>query len=179
MYVALAGTCSQAVTRSIKGQGVVDSFGLGHNLKTKVKLLLSTVMNKKQKQRWVNFVELAQYGNEKKKVPKFVVPNETRCSGVFMMFQSALRGRCILNVLDTRGEFCDVYKNLMLKEREWSLVAEFEAVMSLTHELAMASQTQHPGEMAFSWFNVVECRAKLVDDGEMHKFNVVDVSKTC
>ena len=38
------------VTRSIKGQGVVDSFDLGHNLKTKVKLLLSTVMNKNQKQ---------------------------------------------------------------------------------------------------------------------------------
>ena len=130
-------------------------------------------MNKKSKKRWKEFIKLARYSNEH--IPRLIVPNETRVSGGYMMFQSAVRAKCVLIFMHSRSEWAEQYKKLMLSADEWNLVAEFESVMKYTHELAMKCQTNHPGEMAYGWLNVCGVREKLKDDLGDH-FKVVDVN---
>ena len=67
----------------------------------------------------------------------------------------------MIDVLDTRSNFRDVYKEVMLSKDQWILISEFEAIMAYTNKLAMMSQTHYPGEVSFSWFNVAECKGSL------------------
>ena len=105
-----------ATRSSVKKGGVYDKFEEGLSLKKKVKLLLSAVMNKKSKGRWKEFEKVAR--RDKETIPKFIIPNETRCSGIFMMFQSALRGKWTLDTLDQRSLYRKDSIGLMLNNTE-------------------------------------------------------------
>jgi hypothetical protein len=69
---------------------VTDQYEAGKNIRNKVKNLLSKIMDKKAKGRFKEYKMMCQeylHCN----APKLELPNDTRVSGVFRMYQSALR----------------------------------------------------------------------------------------
>ena len=96
------------------------------------------------------------------------------------MFKSVLRARWLINTLDGktsayRQHYTD--KNLLLNNNEWRMVSEFEAMMSFTNKLAMMSQRQYPGEIAFPWYNIAECHFFLSMNSKLKCIDVNNPDK--
>jgi len=91
-----------------------------------------------------------------------------------MLLSSVLRAKSLLQLLAGKTKFYDVYQNYFLKDEHWPLIAEFHGIMNHTNHLAKFSQTEEPGEIAFSWFEVSCCRELL--SNKEQTFKVVDVT---
>ncbi len=110
-------------------------------------------------------------------VIKLLIPNETRVSGVFTMYESLLRSmRCVNNYCYRSAE-SNLYEDVVLTEAEWTSVAETYALLKITNRLAMTSQIDNIDANCFSYFNVAKTRDSLVMITEMG-LNVLDVSAT-
>ena len=158
-------------------KGKKDTFEKGLNLKVKVKKLASLVMNKKAKGRYQDYVMCCKKVCATCTPNKLIIPNDTRVSGVYLMFQSVLRARWGLASIDLNTEHKRVYTaDVMLSGMDWQLLSEFEAVMTYTHTLAMNSQQSYPGEIAFAWVSVADCRWQLLDEDNDLPLKCVDVS---
>ena len=72
--------------------------------------------------------------------------------------------------------YLSVYDENLLSREQIRLVAEFVAVMVTTNHLALASQVDEPGEVAFSWFEVTMARSRLKDKAIPN--TVVDTTAT-
>jgi hypothetical protein len=77
-------------TRRKRGVGVVDEFESGKLLRDSVKILVSKIMDKKAKSRFVKYKDYCKR-TLSMDVIKLLIPNETRVSGVFTMYESLLR----------------------------------------------------------------------------------------
>ena len=153
---------------------VVDSFEEGKSLRDRVKLFASKVMDKKAKGR---FAEYNRVCLDSYRTPalKIALPNDTRVSGTFLLFSDILRARGLILLYEGKTVYSQVYKDCVLKTDEWKLIAEFEAVMRCTNLLALSSQTEIVGEIAFAWLEVINCKARL---GPKRSFNVIDITQT-
>jgi len=154
------------------GGVIVDSFAAGKILRDKVKALASYLMDKKSKQWWINVVRIAKCF--KMMATKLEIPNLTRVSGFYRMLISVLRMKTVLQVLPSDAYFSKDFKDKALTAEEWSSVAEFEAVLHHANVLAMESQREQPGQLAFSWIEVSLAQHKLKN---LEVLKVIDTSR--
>jgi hypothetical protein len=158
-------------TRTKKGDK--DEFKEGKDLRDATRLLLSTIMNKKSKQRYERYGTFCkeQYRCD---TVKLVVPNETRVSGVYAMYQSAIRSKKLIHSFTTRSTDKDVFTAMVLNDNQWQHIAETYAILQTTNILAMTSQQDSIDSNCFSYFQVANARHLLRTN---FTFNVVDLSE--
>lgn len=88
---------------------VYCSFPPGHDLKVKVKKLTQLIMNKHDKNRFLKYKDYCKKYLSASSVCKLVVPNDTRVSGIFHMFESVLRSYKSLTLYMTGCKDKDKY----------------------------------------------------------------------
>jgi hypothetical protein len=151
----------------------VDNFAPGKNLRNSVKALVSRIMDKRAKGRFKEYNNISMKYLRIKAL-KLEIPNETRVSGIYNMFLSALRSRKLIVIfLDTCKEpakFADVE----LSDVEWQFLAECEALLRTMDVLAMNSQKDDVTGCVFSYFYVARSRFLMK---KISMLNVVDLSK--
>ena len=159
-----------------KGRVVVDEFQDGKSLRDKCKGLASRIMDKKAKGRFKEYSDMSKKANGRAAL-KLSIPNDTRVGGNYLMFQSLLRGRSNVLLLEN-SKYAQIYSPFMLSRNNWQMLSEFEAVMGILHALAMSSQSETPGSIGFGWFCIVECRYRLelILEGKS-RLMIIDISK--
>jgi hypothetical protein len=135
----------------------IDQFAAGKSLKEKVKKLVSTIMDKHKKQRYQLYHDYCKL-NLKVDVRKLYIPNDTRVSGIFYMYESVLKSRKCIKFYVTGSTEKSFYLNLKLTEPEWQLVAETHAVLKVMNVLAMTSQKESIDSNCFSYYSVANAR---------------------
>jgi hypothetical protein len=138
-------------------QQTIDAFPEGKALKEKVKILVSAIMNKHNKKRYIQYHDYIRL-NLKQEVRKLYIPNDTRVSGIFYMYESVLRSRKCIHFYLTGSSEKEFYRKLQLSETEWQLVAETHAVLKVMNVLAMTSQKETVGSNCFSYYSVANAR---------------------
>lgn len=147
-----------------------DSFLPGKTLRDKSRALVTKIMDKKAKK---GFPKYATFCANKLKVEvrKLELPNDTRVSGVFLMYESMLRSyRCITSYC--RSEEKD-FKDLVLTTADWQLLAETHSILQVMNCVAMTSQQESVESNCFSYYQVVTARYCLAN---VKKFRVVDLN---
>lgn len=158
------------------GGVIIDSFPEGKDLRNLCRDLASKVMDKKAKGRFHEFQQLSMKTFNVQPI-KIKCPNVTRVAGDYILIQSLIRVKSLLQVLMGESTYTSVYKDYMIGSDQWKIIAEFEAIMSHIHHLAMTSQGNEPGEIAFSWFELSMCWIRYKDKTKQ-KYNVVDVTQS-
>ena len=77
------------------------------------------------------------------KALKLVTPNETRVGGVYNMFVSIIRAKPLLEIMllnVTRYATTRVYKNVILLEEEYQMIAEFKSVLQKMKIISLQAQ---------------------------------------
>ena len=74
-------------------------------------------------------------------------------------------------------KYLGVYQEHLLSKEQYILVAEFTVVMIQTNHLAVASQTEEPGKVAFSWFEISMAHLQFKDCNK--SYEVVDTTQLC
>lgn len=156
----------------MKGGLPHDEFEESKALRDKTRTLLNTIMNKKVKQRYDRYVLYCQEVF-KMDVIKLLVPNETRVSGVFTMYQSAIRSRKLINQYCTRSSDANVFTKLLLDDADWVFIAETYAILQNTNLLAMTTQQDNIDSNCFSYLQVAKARYLLKTNDT---YNVVDLT---
>jgi hypothetical protein len=131
---------------------VIDEFPIAKNLSDKVKLLCSNLMDKKAKNRFHNYRDYCR-NHLSMTVCKLEIPNDTRMSGIFSMYESLLRSKKSLILYCTNSRDSMLFKDLLISDEEWNLVAETYAILQMTNVLAMLSQQD-----CFSYYYVAKAR---------------------
>ena len=143
---------------------VTDSFLPGKAIRDRVRKLCSTIMNRKSKGCFNDYSMLCKDEHGFKALV-LELPNETRISGTFRMFNSCLRAKELIM------EFCSQreqkFGNLLLTDSEWQFLAEIEAVMKYTNVLAMQVQVDRVGDNCFSYYCVKQCCHELTSFSEL------------
>ena len=163
------------IRRRTKMGRTLDDFPPGHDLKTKVKKLCQLIMNKHDKNRFKKYSDYCKI-NLNVDVRKLVVPNDTRVSGIYHMFESVLRSYKCINLYMTGCEDKDKdeFKATLLTPVEWQFIAELHAVMKVMNVLAMTSQKQSVDSNCFSYYSVAYARF-IVESAKNLK--VIDLSQ--
>lgn len=152
----------------------IDQYPEGKSLKEKVKKLLSVIMDKHNKQRFKQYHDYCKM-NMTIDVNKLYLPNDTRVSGIFYMYESCLRSRRCINFYLTGSPEKNFYDKYKLTESEWQLVAETHAVLKVMNVLAMTSQKESVDSNCFSYYSVANARYFV----EVKKtLKVVDICNT-
>lgn len=161
------------VTRK-KGNKVVDCFPEGLELIKRVHSSHSFIMDKKAKSRFYELKNLSRsMFNCEAKVLE--IPNKTRVGGTHRMFESALKSKQLILIAQTNSSFSDKFSKVALKQADFMLIAEFEAVLKPVKCLALEHQKDKVGWIAFSWLNTVAAKKKLFGDNA--RYAVVDVTQ--
>jgi hypothetical protein len=146
-------------TRTYRGD-VLDEFPPGKQLRDRVKALASKIMDGKSKARYQKY---SKHCREicRCEPRKLELPNETRISGVYKMFESILRSRRTITNYCTTSDEANLYSDVILTDHEWRFLSETLAVLRMTNELAMATQEDSIDSNCFSYYNVKETRHKV------------------
>jgi len=159
-----------------KGGIIVDQFEEGKAICDTCKNLISQIMYKKDKSRFAEFQLISERTYNVQPV-RLVTPNDTRVSGVHLMFQSLLRAKSLVQILPSASKFVAHYSPFIIDPDTWLIIAEFEAITKFTHELSMLLQHDDPGELAFSWMECYLCYSQFKTK-ESSGYRVCDVTKT-
>jgi hypothetical protein len=147
-----------------------DTFIPGRNLKDKVKLLVAKVMDKRSKNKFTKYIEYCSKELQIE-VNQLVLPNDTRVSGVYLMYESVLRSRKCIMMFCTVSSERAVYEKIRLDDYDWQLLAETHSILKVMNILAMTSQQQSVESNCFSYYHVVSARYYLKSSTE---FPVLD-----
>ena len=146
-------------TRS-KNKVITDAFEVGRQLRDKVKTLLSTVMNKKSKKRYQTYKKYC-LDNLRWETNRFVIPNDTRMSGVVLMFESALRSKKCLSMYTLNSRDAGLYEAMVLKDEDWMAINEFYSILIMTRQLTISCQSDAVDNNCFAYFHVAQIRHYL------------------
>ena len=149
----------------------IDKFEPGSLLAKKVRVLVSKIMDKRSKNKFTKYIEYCSK-DLMTEVNRLVIPNDTRVSGVFLMFQSVLRSRNCIMMYTTVSSERAVYKDINLDDLDWQFIAETHCILKVTNVLAMTSQQQSVESNCFSYYHVVSARYYLKNSLE---FPVIDL----
>lgn len=147
-----------------------DYFHAGKSLRDKSRDLVKKIMDKKTKKGFPKFTKFCET-KLKMMVRKLEVPNDTRVSGVFVMYESLLRSyRCVT-------AFCKAeekdFKDIELNEKEWQFLAETHSILQVMNSVALTSQQESVESNCFSYYQVVTARYYL---SNVKKFRVIDLN---
>jgi hypothetical protein len=141
-----------------KRNQVVDSFVMSKELRIRVKKLLSKIMNKQAKGRFCEFNKISKEFLHCK-ANKLELPNETRVSGTYKMYVSALRSKKLIILFLNNSKEKQTFQDETLSDEEWQFIAECEAVLRTANVLAMKSQSDSATSNVLSYFYVAKTRA--------------------
>ena len=115
-------------------------------------------MNKHDKNRFLIYKDYCKKALGVKNARKLCIPNDTRVSGIYFMFESCLRSyKCLsryMTTSDNKGDFDE----FDISSSDWQVLAEFYAVMKVMNVLAMTSQKQTIDANCFSYYSVAYAR---------------------
>lgn len=156
--------------------GLKDTFPAMRDLIQKVRILCSTISNKKSKNTFKLYKKFIRE-TFKEDVRAFVLPNDTRVAGVFLMFESLIKQKDYVvrycnNFL--KNEAQKKLEERMLSNEEWERLAEAESILRLTTVLAMHSQVEETGYTSFAYLKVMHVRYALQ---QQQKFQMYDVRR--
>jgi hypothetical protein len=150
----------------------IDEFLQGKALTKKFKKLSTFIMNKQDKNRFLNYSDYCKT-NLGADVRKLVVPNDTRVSGIFFMFESLLRSyKCLTSYMSSNEHKHD-FTEFDISPRDWQILAEFYSVMKVMNVLAMTSQKQSIDANCFSYYSVANAKF-MIESAK--KLQVIDFS---
>jgi hypothetical protein len=92
------------------------------------------------------------------------LPNDTRVSGVYRMYQSSLRSKKMIVLFVSNSKGSKKFKDGVLSAKEWQQMAETESLMFNMDVLAMSSQQEGCTSNVFSYYFVPRaqtCISKL------------------
>src|SRR5687768_10010907 len=98
---------------------IVDSYPKGKALRDKCKLLASKIGDKKAKARWVEAIKISKETWDVVPI-KLCVPNNTRISGMFTLFQSILRMKNLISIMKGQSKYLDVYQEHLLSKEQYN-----------------------------------------------------------
>ncbi len=156
-------------TRS-RNKVITDEFEVGKMLRDKVKILLSLIMNKKCKKRYQNYKRYCM-DNLQCETTKFIIPNDTRMSGVCNMFESILRSKKCLSFYTMNSRDAHLYNGYTLRDEEWVAINEFYSILNLTKELTVNCQSDHVDNNCFAYYHVAKVRHTLITAKEFKILN--------
>jgi hAT family C-terminal dimerisation region len=159
-------------TRS-RGGVEIDNFPPGRNLRQRVKNLLSYIMDKKSKKRFVAYKDVVRshFG----KIPVALeLPNDTRISGSFRMFECCIKSRTYIMSYLTNVETEEKIAELCLTKDDWQFLAEMESVMRNTNILALTMQVDNPGYSSFAYYEISKVKFHL---RTLSQVDCYDISK--
>jgi hypothetical protein len=136
---------------------VIDQYETGKSLRNKVKNLLSKIMDKKAKGRFKEYKAMCQeylHCN----CPKLELPNDTRVSGVYRMYQSALRSKKMIVLYVSNSKDSTKFQESVLSQKDWQQIAETESLLRNMDVLAMSSQKEGCTSNVFSYYYVARAR---------------------
>jgi hypothetical protein len=151
----------------------VDTFEPGRLLAKKVRVLVSKIMDKRSKNKFTKYIEYCSK-DLTTEVNRLITPNDTRVSGIFLMFESVLRSRTCIMMYTTVSSERAVYKDIGLNDIDWQFIAEIHSILKVMNLLAMTSQQQSVESNCFSYYHVVSARFYLKSSSE---FPVIDINK--
>jgi hypothetical protein len=154
-----------------KNKEVIDSFEEGRLLCKKVKILSAFLMNKRAKNRFQKYKQYIK-DNMNVDVNRIVIPNETRMSGVYYMYESILRAKDAVNLYCKFSPERNEYTDLILTETEWQLIAETLAILKVMNTLALTSQKQSVDSNCYSYYNVAHARYYIKTSKQFKVFNL-------
>ena len=160
------------IRKRSKGGRVIDKFEPGVNLVKKVHVLVSKIMDKRSKNKFTKYIEYCSK-DLSTEVNRLLIPNDTRVSGVFLMFESVLRSRKCIMMYTTVSMERNVYKDINLDDYDWQFIAETHSILKVMNVLAMTSQKQTVESNCFSYYHAVSARFYLKSSTE---FPVIDLS---
>jgi hypothetical protein len=158
-------------TRSRKGE-VIDEFPTGKLLRDKTKQLLSKIMDKKAKGRFIKYKDYCR-DNLGIEARKLELPNDTRVSGVFAMYESALKSRKCINMFCNNGVDQSLYRELMLNDLDWIRMSETYSILKITNELSKYSQEDNVDANCFSYYHVASAKYYIT---QLKSIKVFDLS---
>jgi hypothetical protein len=143
-----------------KNKQIVDSFDKGKNLRDKCKVFVSKLMNKKTKN---VFKKYQKYCKDEMHCNTncLEIPNDTRVSGVFQMYESLLRSKHAVTNFCTLSNKSDKFKEILLSDDEWKFLAQTYSILQVMNVVAMCSQKDSVDMNCFSFFVVVQARFLL------------------
>ena len=156
--------------RSRNGKDI-DKFEPGNNLAKKVRVLVSKIMDKRSKNKFTKYIEYCSK-DLTTEVNRLIIPNDTRVSGVFLMYESVLRSRTCIMMYTTVSSERAVYKDISLDDNDWQFIAETHSILKVMNLLAMTSQQQSVESNCFSYYHVVSARYYLKASTE---FPIIDL----
>jgi hypothetical protein len=143
-----------------KNKQIVDSFDKGKNLRDKCKVFVSKLMNKKTKNL---FKKYQTYCKDVLHCAtnRLEIPNDTRVSGVFRMYESLLRSKHALTKFCTLSDEKEKFKDILLSDEDWKFLAQTYSILQVMNVVAMCSQKDSVDMNCFSFFVVVQARFLL------------------
>ena len=152
---------------------ISDSFDALQAMVKEVKDAGSYLMEKRAKNRWANFVRVGKMVGFT--ATKIELPNKTRVSGLYRMLISFLRNRRLIQMSAGDPYFAKDFeeKGLILSTETWQDFAEVEAVLYHANVLAMETQREDEGHIAFSWYEIALARFRLRTS---RQFEVIDTN---
>lgn len=152
-----------------------DENVAGLHLRDRVKALVSQLMNKRKKNIFLKYKSycLAQLGSE---VLRLEIPNDTRVSGVFRMYESILRAKCSLTYFcKNSDEHQELFEDLLLTNAEWQDVAETHAILKLFNVVALTSQQQSVDSNCLSYLQIQIARFYISCE---ETFSVINIQQS-
>lgn len=146
----------------------------GLKLRDRVKALVSQLMNKRKKSiflKYKNYCKV-ELGSE---ALRLEIPNDTRVSGVFRMYESILRAKTSLNAFCKNSEdHQDQFVGLLLTNEEWQDVAETHAILKLFNVVALTSQQESVDSNCLSYLQIQIARFYISCE---ETFSVINIQK--
>jgi hypothetical protein len=103
---------------------------------------------------------------------KLEIPNETRVSGTYKMYLSALRSRRIIILYLTNSKDNQRFQDVVLSNFEWQFVAETEALLRASDILAMQTQKDAVNSNIFSYFYIAKTRGIIKRINQLQVFSL-------
>lgn len=159
------------IRKRSKNNKIIDEFQHGRDLVKKVHVLVSKIMDRRAKNKFSKYIEYCS-NDLTTEVNRLIIPNDTRVSGVFLMFESMLRSRKCIMMYTTVSSERNIYKDINVDDSDWQSIAEIYCILKVMNILAMTSQQQSVESNCFSYYHAVSARYYLRSSNE---FPIVDL----
>jgi hypothetical protein len=153
-----------------------DVYVEGAKMCKDVHTALSIIMNKRNKKIFEDYTKICKDTFQSKSV-RFMLPNETRVSGKYIMIQSLLRQhRAFVHfTTDHASPHKTKFSAIRFEERDWIYIQEMEGIMSGMGVVTLGTQTDQPCYISYCWYQVQYVRS-TAERGE--GFSLMNLKKT-
>jgi hypothetical protein len=136
-----------------------NEFLAGKRMCKNVHTALSLIMNKHNKRVFEHYLKICREQFQSGGL-KFLLPNETRVAGKYLMIQSLLRQhRAFKYLTNYDEEFKERFSNINFTKYNWAFIQEMDGVMKKMGVLTIGTQTDQVGYILFCWYAAMLVRS--------------------